>query len=58
MEISVDAMNSEDGDAHVHDAEAIEEEHRQYGHGPVAEADLDKLYAVYPSASHSSAFIY
>ncbi|KAI9751094.1 MAG: DNA ligase (ATP) [Lichina confinis] len=43
-------MNSEDGDAHVADAEAIEEEHRQYGHGPVAEADLDEIY---PNRPHN-----
>jgi hypothetical protein len=37
-------MSSDDEESHVQDPEATEEEHRQYGHGPVSEADLDKLY--------------
>lgn len=46
-------MASTDRDAHMQDADAIEEEQRQYGHGPLTEAELDKLYSR-PKSSISS----
>ena len=38
-------MASENGDVNMQDAEAVKEEHQQYGHGPLTEAELDKKYA-------------
>ncbi len=35
-------MGSEDGDVAMQDVEAVEEEQRQYGHGPLTEEDLDR----------------
>lgn len=35
-------MASTDGDVENQDPEAAEEEHRQYGHGPLTEQELDE----------------
>lgn len=42
-------MASEADDVHMRDAEpnseAVEEEHQQYGHGPLTETELDEKYS-------------